>query len=75
MRTRVKSESAEGTYYLVNGWNKYRAFWYKDSLLEKHPYLKERTFFKSIGYAKGNLTKLLKIMPEYKDDKFTFIEE
>ena len=46
-RTRVRSESAEGIYYLVNGWNKYNAFWYKDSDIEKHPYLKERTFFKS----------------------------
>lgn len=67
---RVKSVSKEGTYYLVNGWNKYNNFWFKDGN-------DERTHFKEVRTAKTSLTKLLKTMPEFEEDIITIerIEE
>lgn len=64
----IKSESDEGVYYLVNGWERHNAFWkrpdeYKDSMK-----------FKREQDAKMSLSKLLKIMPDYATDTFTLIE-
>ena len=64
---RVKSESNEGIYYLVNGWEKNKAFWVKDGN-------KPCTRFKELRTAKMCLTKLMKIMPDYLDDIITFEE-
>jgi hypothetical protein len=66
----VKSESAEGTYYLINHWSKYKTF-FKNRL----PQLTNQ-YFKSEADAKRSLTKLLNgIMgDDYRDDKFTIIE-
>ena len=64
---RVKSVSKDGTYYLVNGWYKHKAFWYdnKDD---------NRVMFKDTRSAKTSWTKLLKIMPDFADDEITFEE-
>ena len=61
----IKSESAEGVYYLFNGWNKNKAFWTDEKHIEK-------AIFKTIGQAKSSLTKLLKVMDDYKTDTFTY---
>lgn len=40
MKYTIKSISEEGTYYLVNGWNKHKAYWIEESEVlnnkEKH---------------------------------------
>ena len=68
MKYTIQSNSQEGIYYLVNGWNKHKTFWVelKD--------LKSTMLFNTIGQAKASLTKLLKVMTDYKDDIFTIAE-
>jgi hypothetical protein len=63
-----KSTSSEGTYYLVNGWSKYKTFWVQPERMKKE------MLFKKPSDAKRSLTKLLKIMEEYKTDKMELIE-
>ena len=67
----IESTSAEGVYYLVNGWYKHFAFWIrkKDYSYNIEYHLKLITF-KTIGSAKTNLKKLVKIMPDYANDRF-----
>ena len=62
---RVKSISEDGIYYLVNGWNRYNQYWYKNGE-------DQRCHFKSLKDAKTSLTKLLKVIPDYLEDKFVF---
>lgn len=71
----IESHSNEGVYYLVNGWNKYFSFWFcgEDVAIKKRRYLPAITF-KTAGSAKASLTKLLKIMNEYKTDRFYLCE-
>lgn len=64
----IKSESSEGVYYLSSNWRKNKALWVKK---EK---LLPRMLFKTEVGAKSSLTSLLKVMPEYEDDKFTLVE-
>ena len=64
----IKSVSEEGIYYLVNGWDRHKAFW------KSRENLKSDMLFKSAADAKRSLTKLLKIMPEYKTDKFEIVK-
>lgn len=64
---RVKSISADGVYYLVNGWHKYNQFWHKNGD-------DQRCHFKDAKTAKTSLTKLLKTFPEYLDDEIIFEE-
>lgn len=64
----VKSESAEGVYYLCNHWYKNNTFWIEESEI------KESKIFKTIRSAKSSLTKLLKVMPDYKDDKLSLVK-
>lgn len=68
MKYTIKSTSQEGIYYLVNGWNKHKTFWVelKD--------LKNTMLFNTKGQAKASLTKLLKIMEDYKADDFEIVE-
>ena len=67
----VKSISPEGVYYLVNGWYKYFAFWIrKNDISENKTRYIHMITFKTKGSAKTNLTKLLKIMPDYARDHF-----
>lgn len=64
---RVKSISNEGTYYLVNGWNKHKKFW-SDKENDS------RCLFKDLRSAKTSITKLMKIMPDYIDDEIYYEE-
>ncbi len=64
----IKSTSDEGTYFLVNHWEKHKAFWVKR---EK---LRPGMLFKTSGYAQRSLNKLLTIMEEYRTDKFEIVE-
>lgn len=63
----IKSESSEGIYYLVKNWEKNKTFWNR---LEN---MKQNMLYKTESAAKASITKLLKSMPEYKDDKLTVI--
>lgn len=63
----IKSTSEEGTYYLVNGWNKHKTFWTGDKT-------RKDLFFNKPAQAKASLTKLLSVMPEYSSDKFELVE-
>ena len=70
----IRSTSEEGVYYLVNGWNKCKTFWFNErSVLEDKENAK-RFFFNSPSRAKASLTKLLKVMSDYKDDYFEIVE-
>ena len=53
MKYTIKSTSQEGTYYLVNGWNKHKTFWVEEKDL------KSNMLFNTTGQAKASLTKLL----------------
>ena len=64
----VKCESTEGTYYLVNNWQKSGTFF-----VENVPTRKSQLFSRKQD-AKRSITMLLKVMDEYADDKFTIIE-
>lgn len=63
----IRSISDEGTYYLVNGWNKNNALWVNEKDIHK-------AVFKTEGQAKASLTKLLKVFPEYATDTFNLIK-
>lgn len=63
----IKSKSNEGTYFLVNHWEKHQNFW-----VEREK-LKPSMLFKTSGYAKRSLKKLLSIMEEYKNDEFSVV--
>jgi hypothetical protein len=70
----MKSKSNEGIYYLVNGWNKCKTFWFNEkSVLENKEFAK-RFFFNKPSQAKASLTKLLKVMTDYKSDDFELVE-
>lgn len=64
----IKSTSDEGTYFLVNHWEKHKTFWVKP---EK---IKQSMLFKRASDAKCSLTKLLSVMDDYKSDKFELVE-
>ena len=64
----IKSVSDEGTYYLVNHWNKAGTFWKSASQIRRSD------MFKTAGQAKASLTKLLKVMDDYATDTFSIIE-
>lgn len=64
----IKSTSEEGVFYLVNHWERHKAFW------EKPEKIRANMLFSSPQYARASLTKLLKVMPEYAADKFELIE-
>ena len=64
----IESVSEEGSYYLVNHWEKHKHFWVEKSKL------KPSMLFKREQDAKTSLKKLLKSMPEYADDAFALIK-
>lgn len=64
----IKCTSEEGIYYLVNHWEKFKTFWVEPSKVKKE------MLFKRQSDAKTSLTKLLKIMEDYRKDKFEIIE-
>ena len=64
----IKSTSQEGVYYLVNHWEQNKKFWVEPNKA------KCEMLFNRASDAKRSLTKLLKIMEEYKNDTFELIE-
>ncbi len=64
----IKSVSKDGTYYLVKNWRKKKAIW-KFSSEMKH-----EDMYKRAQDAVSALTKLLKVMDEYKSDRFYIVE-
>ena len=61
----IRSKSDDGTYFLVNGWNKLKRIWAKRYLPD--------TYFHTKGAAKSSLTRLLKVMPEYRFEIFDIL--
>lgn len=66
----VKSISNEGVYYLWKGWGNScsKHMWEKDIPTE------EKYLYKTVKSARTSVTKLLKVMDEYKTDKIEIIE-
>ena len=65
----IKSVSHEGTWYLVNGWWKYKAYW------QEFDQCVPESLFKRKADAKRSLTKLLQYtMAEYGNDDFTLVK-
>lgn len=64
----VKTVSNEGIYYLVNHVRKYKAFWVEANEL------KSGMLFNRVSDAKASLTKLLKVMPDYRTDTFYIVQ-
>lgn len=64
----IKSISDEGEYYLVNHWNKWKTFWCSENDLCRD------MLFDKPSDAKRSLTKLLKVMEDYRNDKFELVE-
>jgi len=70
----IKSTSEEGIYYLVNGWNKCKTFWFNEKSVLEDKENAKRFFFNKPSQAKASLTKLLKVMDDYKRDSFELVE-
>ena len=64
----IKSTSDEGVYYLVNHWEKHKPFWIEPNKI------KPEMLFKRAADAKRSLTKLLKVMDDYRNDVFELVE-
>ena len=64
----IKTVSNEGIYYLVNHVGKYRTF-----CVEANE-LKSGMLFNRVSDAKASLTKLLKVMPDYRTDTFYLVQ-
>ena len=70
----IKSTSEEGIYYLVNGWEKCKTFWFNEKSVLEDKENAKRFFFNKPSQAKASLTKLLKVMDDYKRDSFELVE-
>lgn len=70
----IKATSDEGIYYLVNGWNKCKTFWFNEKSVMEDIEFAKRFFSNKPSQAKASLTKLLKIMQDYANDKFEIVE-
>lgn len=70
----IKATSEEGIYYLVNGWNKCKTFWFNEKSVMQDIEFAKKFFFNKPSQAKASLTKLLKIMSDYANDKFEVVE-
>ena len=70
----IKSTSGEGVYYLVNGWNRCKTFWFNEKSVLENTENAKQFFFNKPSQAKASLTKLLKVMEEYKNDNFEVVE-
>lgn len=70
----IKSTSDEGVYFLVNGWNKCKTFWFSEKSVMEDTENAKRFFFNKPSQAKASLTKLLKVMTDYATDKFELVE-
>ena len=63
----VKSISNCGEYYLVKNWEKEKAFWKLGSEI------KPEQMYKTEAAAKASITKLLRVMEEYRKDNLTIV--
>jgi hypothetical protein len=70
----IKSTSDEGVYFLVNGWEKHYTFWISEEDVKRNPDKAKAMFFTAPRFAKASLTKLLKVMDDYKTDTFELVE-
>lgn len=70
----IRSISEEGAYYLVNGWNKCKTFWFNEKSVLEDTENAKRFFFNTPAQARASLTKLLKVMPDYAGDEFAVVE-
>lgn len=70
----IKSTSNEGVYYLVNGWNKCKTYWFNEKSVMEDTENAKKYFFNKPSQAKASLTKLLKIMNDYSTDQFEVVE-
>jgi hypothetical protein len=70
----IKSTSEEGVYFLVNGWNKCKTFWFSEKSVLEDKTNAMRFFFNKPSQAKASLTRLLKVMPDYATDEFELVE-
>lgn len=66
----VKSTSSEGVYYLWKGWGNC----FSKHMWEKNIPTEEKYLYKSRQSAKASVSKLLKVMDEYKTDTIEIIE-
>lgn len=64
----IKSTSEDGIFYLVKDWRKNKAIWIKKERL------KQTMLFKRPQDAWSSLTKLLKVMDEYRTDNFELVK-
>lgn len=64
----IKSVSNESIYYLVNHARKYKTFWVEFNEL------KSDMLFNRVSDAKTSLTKLLKVMSDYRADTFYLVQ-
>ena len=64
----VKSISDEREYHLVKNWEKHKTFWNRKEEMKKD------MLYKTGSAAKASLTKLLKIMEYYRNDKFELVK-
>jgi len=63
----IKSTSEDGVYYLVKDWRKNKAIWTTKNELDR------TMLYKRPQDAWASLTKLLKVMDEYKTDTFELV--
>ena len=63
----IKSVSADGTYYLVNGWYTYKKWWTRT-------YDGMANGFKTPGLAMRSLNKLINYEPDFLKDTFTLMK-
>lgn len=63
----IKTISSEGTYFLVNGFEKHQKIWVEEKDL------KEEYLFTSTYLARKSLKKLLEFFDEWEDDEFSLV--
>lgn len=73
MKYTIKSTSDEGVYFLVNGWEKHNTFWISEAEVNKDIKKAKAKFFSAPRFAKASLTKLLKVMDDYRNDHFEMV--
>lgn len=74
MKYTIKSTSDDGIYYLVNGWQKRKTFWFNEKSVLEDVANAKRFFFDKPSHAKASLTKLLKSVSGYENDNFEIVE-
>jgi uncharacterized protein YcbK (DUF882 family) len=73
MKYTIKSTSDEGVYFLVCRREKHHTFWISEAEVNKDIEKAKAKFFTAPRYAKASLTKLLKVMDDYRNDHFEMV--